>query len=184
MLARLGMGTVVSRFPSHRAAVTRTGTRRRVAAARAAAGARRCAAVLSVLAVAAAWFPVVALATSGPASAASAGALSCDGGTIYSYQRGGPGTDPSTTGSVYGLSTRTFEKASATVTASLVTKIPRGGGANGMGITKGGTAIYVVDQTPARVNGAIIHGYDTGTRTWTSYPRGSSGTRPRRAASC
>ena len=46
-----------------------------------------------------------------------------------------------------------------------------------MGITKGGTAIYVVNQTPARVNGAIIHGYDSGTRTWTSYPRGSSGTR-------
>ena len=180
MLARLALGTVVSRFPWHRAAVARTGTPRWVAAAKAAAAVRRSAAILSVLAVAAAWFPIVALATSGPASAASAasaGTLSCDGSTIYSYQRGGPGTDPSTTGSVYGLSTRTFEKASATVTASLVTKIPHGGGANGMGITKGGTAIYVVDQTPARVNGAIIHGYDTGTRTWTSYPRGSSGTR-------
>jgi hypothetical protein len=111
--------------------------------------------------------PIVVLATSGPASAASAasaGALSCDGSTIYSYQRGGPGTDPSTTGSVYGLSTRTFEKASATVTASLVTKIPHGGGANGMGITKGGTAIYVVDQTPARVNDIYYYvAYASGT---------------------
>ena len=168
------MGTVGSRFPWRRAAVARTGTPRSVAAAKAAAAVRRCAAILSVLAMAAAWFPIVALATSGPASAASAGApLSCDGSTIYSYQRG---AKPSATGSVYGLSTSTAGRAS--VTAHLVTTIPDGGGANGMGITKGGTAIYVVDQTPARVNAAIIHGYNTSTRTWTRYPGGSSGTRP------
>jgi uncharacterized repeat protein (TIGR01451 family) len=96
--------------------------------------------------------------------------LSCDGGTIYSYQRG---SDPAATGSVYALNTSTV--GGATVAATLVTKVPSGGNANALGITKGGTAMYAVNQTTSKANSAVIHGYSTSAQKWTSYTGNSSG---------
>ncbi len=97
--------------------------------------------------------------------------LSCDGGIIYSYQRG---SNPASTGSVYALDTSTV--GGSTVTATLVTKVPSGGFANALGITKGGTAMYAVDQTTSKANSAVIHGYNTSTQTWTTYTGNGSGT--------
>jgi uncharacterized repeat protein (TIGR01451 family) len=99
--------------------------------------------------------------------------LSCDGGTIYSYQRGTGGSDPATTGSVYALDTSTVGRS--TVAATLVTKVPSGGYANALGITKGGTAMYAVNQTTSKANSAVIHGYRTSTQTWTRFTGNSSG---------
>ena len=96
--------------------------------------------------------------------------LSCDGGTIYSYQRG---SDPAATGSVYALNTSTV--GGSTVAAALVTKVPSGGNANALGITKGGTAMYAVNQTTSKANSAVIHGYSTSSQTWTTYTGNSSG---------
>ena len=96
--------------------------------------------------------------------------LSCDGDTIYSYQRG---SDPAATGSVYALSTSTVGKS--TVAATLVTKVPSGGYANALGITKGGTGMYAVNQTTSKANSAVIHGYSTSTQAWTRYTGNSSG---------
>ena len=98
--------------------------------------------------------------------------LSCDGGTIYSYQRGTKGSDPATTGSVYALNTSTV--GGSTVAATLVTKVPSGGFANALGITKGGTGMYAVNQTTSKASSAVIHGYSASTQTWTRYT-GSSG---------
>ena len=104
--------------------------------------------------------------------AAAGGPLSCDGGTIYSYQRG---SDSAAAGSVYALDTSTVGGSSREVAASLVTKVPSGGNANGLGITKGGTAMYAVNQTTSKANSAVIHGYSTSTQTWTTYTGNSSG---------
>ncbi len=95
--------------------------------------------------------------------------LSCDGGTIYSYQRG---SDPAATGSVYALNTSTIDKS--TVAATLVTKVPSGGNANALGITKGGTAMYAVNQTTSKANSAVVHGYSTSKQTWITYTGNSS----------
>ena len=111
--------------------------------------------------------------TSAPAASAAnapAAPLSCSGGTIYSYQKG---ASSSSTGSVYALNTATVGQA--TVAATLVTTVPAGGNANALGITKGGTAMYAVDQTTTAANSAIIHGYDTTTQSWTTYTGGGSG---------
>ena len=99
--------------------------------------------------------------------------LSCNGGTIYSYQRGTNHSDPATSGSVYALNTSTV--GGATVAATLVTKVPSGGFANALGITKGGTGMYAVNQTTSKANSAVIHGYSTSTQTWTSHTGNSSG---------
>jgi uncharacterized repeat protein (TIGR01451 family) len=99
--------------------------------------------------------------------------LSCNGGTIYSYQRGTSRSDPATTGSVYALNTGTV--GGSTVAATLVTKVPSGGFANALGVTKGGTAMYAVNQTISKANSAVIHGYRASTRTWTRYTDNSSG---------
>ena len=98
--------------------------------------------------------------------------LSCDGGTIYSYQRG---SDSAATGSVYALNTSTVGGPTREVAATLVTKVPSGGNANALGITKGGTAMYAVNQTTSKANSAVIHGYSTSTQTWTTYTGNSSG---------
>ncbi|MGD0376883.1 MAG: hypothetical protein ABSB01_20150, partial [Streptosporangiaceae bacterium] len=123
-------------------------------------------------ALVAASLSLVAIGAPGPASAAGA-PLSCTGNTIYSYQRGTDSSSPSTSGSVYALATATV--GGSTVAATLVTKVPAGGFANALGITKGGTAMYAVDQTTSRANSAIIHGYNTGTQTWTTYKGNASG---------
>jgi uncharacterized repeat protein (TIGR01451 family) len=139
-------------------------------------GARRMTGGVSILALVAALFPLVALVAASPASAANvasaAGApLSCDGSTIYSVQRG-TGSSPTANGSLWALQTSTV--GSASVTSTLVTTIPDGGFTNGLGITRGGAAAYVVDQSTSAVNAAIIHGYDASTQTWTTYTGGGS----------
>ena len=98
--------------------------------------------------------------------------LSCDGGTIYSYERG---SDPAATGSVYALDTSTVGGSTREVAATLVTKVPSGGNANALGITKGGAAMYSVNQTTSKANSAVIHGHSTSTQTWTTYTGNSSG---------
>ncbi len=96
--------------------------------------------------------------------------LSCDGHLIYTYQRG---PDPAASGSVYALNTGTV--GGSTVAATLVTKVPSGGNANALGITKGGTGMYAVNQTTSKANSAVIHGYSASTKTWTSHTGNSSG---------
>jgi len=105
-----------------------------------------------------------------PRHSAAVVPLSCDGDTIYSYQRG---SDPAATGTVYALNTSTVGKS--TVAATLVTKVPSGGYANALGITKGGTGMYAVNQTTSKANSAVIHGYSTSTQAWTRYTGNSSG---------
>src|ERR1035437_1222042 len=95
------------------------------------------------LALAAASLSITGIGLASPADAAGT-PLSCDGGTIYSYQRGTTGSDRTTTGSVYALNTSTV--GGATVAATLVTRVPSGGFANALGITTGGTAMYAVNQ--------------------------------------
>ena len=109
---------------------------------------------------------IVAVGAPSPAKAAGA-PLSCDGSTIYSYQRSGSAA------SVFALDTSTIGGAS--VTATLVTTVPGGSNGNALGITKGGTAMYAVDQTTSSVNSAVIHGYDTSTQAWTTYTKNGSG---------
>src|ERR1035441_10994873 len=116
------------------------------------------------LALAAASLSITGIGLASPADAAGA-PLSCDGGTIYSYQRGTTGSDRTTTGSVYALNTSTV--GGATVAATLVTRVPSGGFANALGITKGGTAMYAVNQSTSARNSAVIHGYNTSTQRWT-----------------
>ena len=124
------------------------------------------------LALAAASLSITGIGLASPADAAGA-PLSCDGGTIYSYQRGTTGSDRTTTGSVYALNTSTV--GGATVAATLVTRVPSGGFANALGITKGGTAMYAVNQSTSARNSAVIHGYNTSTQRWTTYTGNSSG---------
>ena len=124
------------------------------------------------LALAAASVSLAAVGSVSPASAAGA-PLSCSGNTVYSYQRGTSSSDPRTTGTVYALDTATV--GGGTVAATEVTKVPDGGYANALGITKGGSAMYAVNQTTSKVNSAIIHGYDTSTQKWTTYTGNGSG---------
>ena len=59
--------------------------------------------------------------------------------------------------------------------ATLVTKVPSGGFANALGITKGGAGMYAINQTTSKANSAVIHGYSSSTQTWTTYTGNSSG---------
>ena len=93
--------------------------------------------------------PLAAVATAGSASAAAAGALSCNGSVIYSVERG---SSASSTGTLNALTTSTVGGSSVTATA--ISSIPAGGNANALGITDGGTAAYVVDQTTSSANSA------------------------------
>lgn len=70
-----------------------------------------------------------------PAKAA-AGLLSCDGSTIYSLEKG---SSASANGTLNALTTSTVSGSSVTATA--VSSIPAGGGANALGITTGGTRL-------------------------------------------
>ena len=98
--------------------------------------------------------------------------LSCDGSTIYAYTRGERTSAPFSDGSVYSIPSSSI--GSGTAQATLVTSIPAGSFANGLGITKGGTAMYAVDQRTTAANTAVIHAYNTSTRTWSTFA-GSSG---------
>jgi uncharacterized repeat protein (TIGR01451 family) len=98
--------------------------------------------------------------------------LSCDGSTIYAYTRGEKTSAPFSDGSVYSIPSSSI--GSGTAQATLVTSIPAGSFANGLGITKGGTAMYAVDQRTTAANTAVVHAYNTSTKTWSTFA-GSSG---------
>jgi uncharacterized repeat protein (TIGR01451 family) len=116
-------------------------------------------ALATILAV----FPLVELASATQANAAP-GLLSCNGSTIYSVERGsGDGAD----GTLNALTTSTVGGSSVTTTA--VSSIPAGGAANALGITDGGTAAYLVNQTATTANSAVIHHYDALTGTWNTF---------------
>ena len=139
-------------------------TRRRVIA-----DVRRAVTAFAALAVILAVFPLVELTTAIPAGAAP-GLLSCNGSTIYSVERG---SSASSTGTLNALTTSTVGGSSVTATA--VSTIPApGGNTNALGITNGGTAAYMVDQTATAINSAVIHRYDALTGTWSTFT-GSSG---------
>jgi uncharacterized repeat protein (TIGR01451 family) len=98
--------------------------------------------------------------------------LVCDGSTIYSVARGAAFGVTTGSGTVYALSTSSVGGASVTSTA--VATIPQGSFANGLGISPGGTGMYVVDQSTTAANSAIIHGYNASTGVWTTYTGGGS----------
>ncbi|ADB52439.1 DUF11 domain-containing protein [Conexibacter woesei] len=104
------------------------------------------------------------------APAAQAVPFDCTGATIYSAMRGATNSTASN-GTIFALDESTV--GGAQVTSTLVTTIPSGGFANGIGITRGGTALYAVDQ--AATGSAVIRAYDAIAETWTSYT-GSAGT--------
>ena len=55
------------------------------------------------------------------------------------------------------------------MTTTAVSSIPAGGDTNALGITDGGTAAYVVNQTTTAVDSAVIHHYDAVTGTWNTF---------------
>ncbi len=99
-----------------------------------------------------------------------AAVLPCTGDSIYSYVDSSTGT----TGQVYSLQTSTV--GSASVTSTLVTTVPNGSAGNALGITKGGTAMYAVNQASTGANSAVIHGYDAATGVWSTYTGSSLAT--------
>jgi uncharacterized repeat protein (TIGR01451 family) len=122
----------------------------------------------AALALILAVFPLIELTSATPADAAP-GLLSCNGSTIYSVERGsGDGAD----GTLNALSTSTVGGSSVTATA--VSSIPAGGNANALGITDGGTAAYLVNQTATAANSAVIHHYDALTATWNTFTGSSN----------
>ena len=122
----------------------------------------------AALALILAVFPLVELTSATPADAAP-GLLSCNGSTIYSIERGsGDGAD----GTLNALTTSTVGGSSVTATA--VSPIPAGGAANALGITDGGTAAYLVNQTATAANSAVIHHYDALTGTWNTFTGSSN----------
>jgi uncharacterized repeat protein (TIGR01451 family) len=118
---------------------------------------------VSALAVILAAFPHVGLTSATPAEAAP-GLLSCNGATVYSVERG---SSPSSAGTLNALTTSTVGGSSVTATA--VSQIPAGGDVNALGITRGGTAAYMVNQTTTAPNSEVIHHYDAVTGTWNTF---------------
>lgn len=57
------------------------------------------------------------------------------------------------------------------MTATVISSIRAGGNANALGITKGGTRAYTVDQSTSSAN---IHYYDAASGNWSTFT-GSSG---------
>ncbi len=114
----------------------------------------------TALAVILAVLPLVELTSAIPADAAP-GLLSCNGGTIYAVERG---SSDSADGTLNALTTSTVGGSSVTATA--VSSVPAGGAVNALGITDGGTAAYLVNQTATAANSAVIHHYDALAGTW------------------
>ncbi|MFE7594497.1 hypothetical protein ACFU6K_34340, partial [Kitasatospora sp. NPDC057512] len=114
--------------------------------------------------------PPSGTAPAGHAPRAPGTPLDCSGNTIYAVQRGSSGAG---TGTLLALATGTVRGSS--VTATTVSTLPAGSGfTNALGITDGGTAAYVVDQTPAVSGSVNVYGYNAATGAWTVYP-GSAG---------
>ncbi|MEV7359175.1 LPXTG cell wall anchor domain-containing protein [Kitasatospora sp. NPDC091276] len=96
--------------------------------------------------------------------------LDCTGNTIYAIQRG---SSTAATGTLLALAAGTVGGSS--VTATTVSTLPAGSGfTNALGITDGGTAAYVVDQTPTVAGSVNVYGYNAATGAWTTYT-GSAG---------
>ncbi|MFJ7275708.1 hypothetical protein ACIQVZ_14745, partial [Kitasatospora sp. NPDC098663] len=91
--------------------------------------------------------------------------LDCTGNTIYAIQRGA-----STSGNGTLLALAAGSVGGSSVTATTVSTLPAGSGfTNALGITDGGTAAYVVDQTPTVAGSVNVYGYNAATQTWTTY---------------
>ncbi|MFD5424383.1 Ig-like domain-containing protein [Streptomyces sp. NPDC127084] len=134
---------------------------------------RRCwAAVLGTLLVLGPVAAPVATASGTAASAAAAPLLDCSGSTIYALQSG---SSASSQGTLLALNASTLEGPSASVTATVVSRIPQGGATNSLGILPGGTGAYVANRTGTPTS-LTIHGYDAVSDTWTQYPGTSIGT--------
>ncbi|MFF3005306.1 hypothetical protein ACFVTF_21115, partial [Kitasatospora sp. NPDC057940] len=96
--------------------------------------------------------------------------LDCTGNTIYAIQRG---SSTAANGTLLALAAGTVGGSS--VTATTVSTLPAGSGfTNALGITDGGTAAYVVDQTPTVAGSVNVYGYNAATQAWTTYT-GSAG---------
>ncbi|MFD4893021.1 beta strand repeat-containing protein [Kitasatospora sp. NPDC058397] len=96
--------------------------------------------------------------------------LDCTGNTIYAIQRG---SSTAANGTLLALAAGSVGGSS--VTATTVSTLPAGSGfTNALGITDGGTAAYVVDQTPTVAGSVNVYGYNAATQTWTTYT-GSAG---------
>ena len=99
--------------------------------------------------------------------------LDCTGGTIYALQRGTAVTGTGTSG-IYAINTNALGGA---ITPTLIATSPTTGSAagagfaNGLAITKGGTAAYFVDQnvTTNGVNGTTVFAYNATTGVWTGF---------------
>ncbi|MFF2617221.1 hypothetical protein [Kitasatospora sp. NPDC058046] len=114
--------------------------------------------------------PPSGTAPAGHAPRAPGPPLDCSGNTIYAVQRGSSGAG---TGTLLALASGTV--GGANVTATTVSTLPAGSGfTNALGITDGGTAAYVVDQTPAVSGSVNVYGYNAATGAWTVYT-GSAG---------
>ncbi|MFE7639601.1 hypothetical protein ACFU7Z_36790 [Kitasatospora sp. NPDC057518] len=114
--------------------------------------------------------PPSGTAPAGQAPRAPGPPLDCSGNTIYAVQRGSSGAG---TGTLLALASGTV--GGANVTATTVSTLPAGSGfTNALGITDGGTAAYVVDQTPAVSGSVNVYGYNAATGAWTVYT-GSAG---------
>ena len=123
---------------------------------------------VSALAVTLAAFPRVGLTSATPADAAP-GLLSCSGATVYSVERG---SSASSSGMLNALTASTVGGSSVTATA--VSPIPAGGDVNALGITRGGTGAYMVNQTTTAPDSEVIHHYDALAGTWNTFAGSSN----------
>ncbi|MEV0192848.1 hypothetical protein AB0I39_30495 [Kitasatospora purpeofusca] len=99
--------------------------------------------------------------------------LDCTGRVVYAYQRGASATSD---GTLLALTVSTLAGPTpAAVTATAVSTLPGAGFANALGISSGGTAAYLVDQTPTETGTVHVHGLDVATGTWTTYTGSATG---------
>ncbi|MFJ8039025.1 beta strand repeat-containing protein [Kitasatospora sp. NPDC096147] len=108
-----------------------------------------------------------------PERRAPGDSLDCTGRVIYAYQRGANAT---ANGTLLALSAPSLAGSTpATVTATAVSTVPGAGFANALGIGGGGTAAYLVRQTPLAAGSVDLYGYSTATDTWTTYTGSATG---------
>jgi uncharacterized repeat protein (TIGR01451 family) len=158
-MAWRSLGVSINRAIRGRRLLPRRGPGRR----RLAAGVTGAVTAFAALALILVVLPLVAFTSATPADAAP-GLLACNGSTIYSVERG------STAGSAGTLNALTASTVGgSSVTATAVSSIPAGGDVNALGITDGGTAAYVVNQTTTAPNSEVIHHYDALTGTWNTF---------------
>ncbi|SDS60585.1 conserved repeat domain-containing protein [Streptomyces sp. TLI_053] len=99
--------------------------------------------------------------------------LDCTGNVIYAYQRG---ADATANGTLLALSAPTLAGPTPTsVTATAISTVPGAGFANALGIAGGGTAAYLVRQTPLVAGSVDVYAYSTATNTWTTFTGSATG---------